>query len=350
MSHICDICNYETNDLSNFSRHKLSQKHIKKIEHNASKSASKSAKISQQKSIIADELKTKSDTESDDGKTPFSCRFCHKFFKHNQSLWKHEKYRCRDKSDLEDKINELNDKISQITNEKEKILNIATTNAKVAKKSMSAMSFALKHYENAPPIGLLEDDEFDEMSNLLMYDSSGRRKTEKSIEEVIIFHHKQCTLSKILGDLIVKVYKKSNPRKQSAWSSDITRLTFIIKDIVGKNKKSKWVVDKKGIHFSETIINPLLNKISEMLIRCNDKCGARVRNITNKYNLQNEEENEIKNKLSIMQEINSTLITIKLGKIHMDILKYVAPYFNLNFSNVDDLLSDTSLESNSDSD
>ena len=348
MNHICSLCNYETYDISHFSRHKLSKKHIKKSEQNASKSANIQAKISQQKCVKATQLENKSTTESNDEKTPFSCRFCHKFFKHNQSLWKHEKSRCQNKSELENKINELNDKINQITNEKEKILDLATTNANVAKKSMGAMSFALKNFSNAPPIGLLEDDEFEEMSQLLMYDSKGKRKTERSIEEVIIFHHKQCTLSKILGDLIVKVYKKSDPKKQSAWSSDVARLTFIIKDIIGKSKKSKWIVDKKGLHFTETIINPLLNKVSDMLIKCNDKCGARVRKITNKCNLQNAEENEIKSKLLIMQEINSTLVTIKLGKIHADILKYVAPYFNLNFSNIDELLSDTSTSTDSD--
>ena len=48
-----------------------------------------------------------------------------------------------------------------------------------------------------------------------------------------------------------------------------------------------------------------------------------------------------------MQEANLALLTIKLKKIHTEILKYVAPYFNLNVENTNN--SETS-ESSSSSD
>ena len=111
---------------------------------------------------------------------------------------------------------------------------------------MSAMSFALKHYENAPLIGLLKSEKFEKMTESLMKDM----KTEKSIEEIIIFHHKQDTLNVLMGDLLIKEYKKDNPKKQSVFSSDVARLNFIIKDVIGENKKSQWITDKKGVKFT----------------------------------------------------------------------------------------------------
>jgi hypothetical protein len=288
-------------------------------------------------------IKQKSKNVTESEKSLFSCEFCAKKFKHYQSMWKHKTYRCNEKINKDEK----DEKIKQLTEQNNKLLNLANNNAEVAKKSVNAMSYALKHFDDAPVIKLLEDDQFQEISNLLMYDDDGNRKTERSIEDVIIYHHKQGTLSGILGDLIVKVYKKSNPKKQSAWSSDVARLTFIIKDIVGKNNKSKWVVDKKGVHFTETIINPLMEKIQNLLIKYNTKCGKIVNKLSKKTSsLSFSEDNKIRNNLSSMQEINLTLLTIKLKKIHTEILKYVAPYFNLNMNTID--LEDISTSEDSD--
>ena len=332
MKYNCDVCKYESYDFGNFTRHKQSKKHLKNMTQNVINATLVQQTSNTQASMIKHDEKCENNAV-------FSCDFCQKTFTHHQSMYRHMKYHCKNKGNITE-----NEKLmSEIINEKnllkeqnKKLLDLATSNANVAKKSMSAMSFALKHYEDAHPIKLLEDDKFDKMSQLLMYDSKGKRKTERSIEDVILYHHKQNTLHGILGDLIVKIYKKSNPKKQSAWSSDVARLTFIIKDIIGKSKKSKWIVDKKGVHFTETVINPLLEKISDMLIEYNNECGDKVRKMSKRTVLDYEEENEIKKMLASMQEINITLLTIKLRKIHGEILKYVAPFFNLTVGNIDE--------------
>ena len=48
---------------------------------------------------------------------------------------------------------------------------------------------------------------------------------------------------------------------------DISRLTFIVKDIIGKTKKSKWITDKKGLHITQAIINPMMEIIKEKLVK-----------------------------------------------------------------------------------
>lgn len=335
MNYNCEICSYDTHDSSHFNRHKKSKKHLEKMSKLDSDNISSKPKVYQKLTGQNNAISKKS----------FECEFCEGTFSCKQSLSRHINHRCKSRSgisQLKKENNELKNKLNKIENEKEKILDLATTNAKVVNKSMNAMSYAMKNFNNAPPIGLLEDEEFYEISKLLMYDEKGKRKTERSIEEVIVFHHKQNTLHGILGDLIVRIYKKDNPKKQSAWSSDVARLTFIVKEMMGKSKKSKWVVDKKGIHFTETIIDPLMNKIKELLIDYNDECGATVRKISRKDVLNGMEENKIKSTLMTMQNINLTLLTIKLRKIHTEILKYVAPYFNLNVNNVSTISDESS--------
>ena len=345
----CDLCDYHTNRSTDLVRHIKSSKHIKNETKNMIINPKSNPKSNQNQPKSIFNTQTKSNEAHKDKKVQFSCEFCDRNFNFYQSMWKHKKYHCKVKIDKDEKIKELTEQNKKILEENNKLLNLASNNAEVAKKSVSAMTYALKHFDDAPAIKLLEDDQFDEISNLLMYDDDGNRKTQRSIEDVILYHHKQNTLSGILGDLIVKVYKKSNPKKQSAWSSDVTRLTFIIKDIVGGNKKSKWVVDKKGIHFTETIINPLMEKIQDLLTKYNTRCGKFVNKLSKKTSALNAtEENEIRGKLLSMQEINLTILTIKLRKIHMEILKYVAPYFNLNMNSID-LDSSTSENSLSDS-
>ena len=330
MKYNCDICNYETHDFGNFSRHKTSKRHTRKCEE-----------------ITSTENINKQNKKQSDDKVNINCAYCNKKFTTKTSMYRHQKHYCqlREKNDNKVKeiknktanqIEELKNKLDQVTKEKEQILSLANNSAQSNKKSISAMSYALKYFSNAPSIGLLEDDDFDKMSKLLMFDADGKLKTERSIEDVILHHHKQNTLHGILGDLIVKIYKKSNPTKQSAWSSDVARLTFIIKDIIGNNKKSKWIVDKKGIHFTETIINPLLERIKDLLTDYNNECAILVNKMSKKNKLDNEEESQIRSALTSMQEINLTLLTIKLRKIHNEILKYVAPYFNLDVKNVED--------------
>jgi hypothetical protein len=334
----CTQCNYTTDRLYNLDLHKKSKKHKNNVQYQF--------RVSQELATVSQELAGQNSNEvANENENVLTCQFCFRLFKHKSSLSKHQKYRCKEKDSnnkLRDENEELKKQNRTITEEKNKLIDLATSNSDVAKKSMSIMTYALKHFNDAPPIGLLEDEQFNKMSNLLIYDDNGKKKTNKSIEEIIIFHHKQNTLNKIIGDLIVGVYKKNDPKKQSTWSSDVSRLTFIVRDIVGKGNKSKWIMDKKGIHITQTIINPLMDKIKVSLSDYITKCGKKINRITSKSILSDDEENITKELLLKMQEANLTLLTIKLAKIHSEILKYIAPFFNLN-------IDDHSKNSDSDS-
>jgi hypothetical protein len=112
-------------------------------------------------------------------------------------------------------------------------------------------------------------------------------------------------------------------------------LTFIVKDIIGKTKKSKWITDKKGLHVTQIIINPIMEIIKDRLIKFVNKSGK----IINKSKI---DENETKNILSKMHDANLALLAIKLGKLHAEVLRQIAPYFNLNIGNLSDDSSDES--------
>lgn len=76
---------------------------------------------------------------------------------------------------------------------------------------------------------------------------------------VLVDHFTEGDLPQILGEVIVAGYQEDDITKQSIWSTDVARLTYLIKDITKKG--SIWTQDKKGNKVKLTIIKPLLLKI-----------------------------------------------------------------------------------------
>lgn len=308
----CKICNYNTERFYDLSRHKESKRHKNKEQLAPQVSQGYHSSITE----VSQNLK---------------CKFCHKTFSAKCNLYRHMKYYCK-KQKISEDFESIKEKNIELELQNKKLINtienqseIAKTNSGVVKKSINVLNYALSNFNEAPAVGLLEDDKFDQMARYLTHDIKGKRKTNKSVEEIIIFHHKQDTLIKILGDLIIYEYKKENPEEQSIWSSDISRLTFIVRDIIGKTKNSKWITDKRGLHIIQTVIIPMTNIIKDRLVSYINKSGKIVNKSTNKFS-----EDKIKDILDKMHEANLIIFTIKLGKVNNEILKYIAPYFNLS--------------------
>ena len=130
---------------------------------------------------------------------------------------------------------------------------------------------------------------------------------------------------------IVSYYKKEDPSEQSIWSSDVSRLTYIIKEFLD-SKKSVWNHDYKGIKVKFSIINPILQhiktKIEEYWINNIKKITKAKVNELEKYNM-----------------IYITLVKIKKDikndVLSYEILKFIAPYFSMDKKNIiDDITVD----------
>lgn len=154
------------------------------------------------------------------------------------------------------------------------IVFIAKTTAKTANKAVNALTYAKLHYSNAPPLKQLDN-----------YESLDENK---ELISILLHYEKTGKISDYLGDFLVKFYKKDSPEKQSLWSTDLSRLSFIVKQIL-KNNKSDWTYDKKGLHVQDTIINPLLAHIKKIV-------KAYVNDTHKLINNDNEEEDEEENK------------------------------------------------------
>jgi hypothetical protein len=337
MSYICTLCNYSTGDAANFIRHKKTKKHL-------SYTVKKSYMLTKNTSNITidvDKLQNMIPTNTNIKEKKFTCKDCEFETKHRSSYYRHLKT-CSNQKIHNNNNNDIDLKIKLIISEKEKelekekveiykqmheektellnnfmtnsniLLNKANDNTKVTAEamksvSMSAIKYANDKFQNTPALLPLEnfninDLDFDKVEN------------KAQLVEILIYNAKQKSLDKLLGDHIVKEYKKDNPEEQSFHTTDCSRLNYIVRKLI-ENALS-WSIDKNGIQVCKDIVKPLIKKCINALLE-HQKILLQNMGIGN-YTKQKD-----------VELIIDVIMSIDSGSLEVDINKYIAPYFNL---------------------
>lgn len=298
MKYDCKRCKYSTNDKSNYNRH------IKSSTHMSSEKPDDNIPISDDKDRLV-----------------FKCEKCHDFFTNRQSLSRHCLYRCKMSKTNENEIIELKETISKLMNETCEMKKLITEYVKTTKTvntnshntyNISIKNYLQQTYPNAPALnGIIDyskleyDEEYDDLI------------------DAIVYNYNNSCLNKYLGDFIICSYKKSNPLDQSIWSSDTSRLTYIIKELLANNE-SIWNHDYKGLKIKTYIIDPLLQYIKKHI---NDYW---MKNLDHFKTANVEQLNKFNNMYDSIYKIKKLINGDILGN---DIVKYIAPHFCINRDN-----------------
>jgi len=290
MIYECDVCEYTTKRLTDYERHKQTQKHI----------------INQKNRNVR------------------ICEFCDKQFSTKANLNRHQKNSCGyvektglkvetiqnvifekpNDNEKDKKIACLQDEVNELKVQTKILLNLATDHS----KSMRGMTRIIKNFKNNPPMKQLEGPA---AIKLLTYDN---KKSEIDVVNTLVIKHRNKILKEYFGDIIISAYKKDDPELQSVWGIDTSRLIFTI-------KQEDWVRDKKGVTLTQLIISPLLTKADEMINNY----------ITKKANLNMPNGiNELSNNYLMCHEIKAE---ISKKTLHKKILQYITPFLEFN-SNV----------------
>lgn len=245
----CTLCSYSTNDSGNFCKHNQTKRHLKRVED--------------------------SETEDNDmikktGKA-YLCTYCGFKTAHSSSYTKHTR-RCLDKKikdndlitrlkEAEERAKLLEEKSEIETRERKNIEKLykdqmenfkeLVLETKKGKSSVPALLY--EHCENNPHISEIEVSKLDDLI----------KPKIKLIKEIISrFRHK--TLYKFLGDFIVSVYKKEDVNSQSIFSTDTSRMNYMIKELLF-DKTSNWILDKKGVKATRYLITPVIEHTRKLI-------------------------------------------------------------------------------------
>lgn len=282
----------------------------------------------------------------------YKCCFCGKGFTMKCNRITHENYRCkrRNENKSDDKKiskNELNNNylllISkhdllqntynllldnyeilkkeniELKNEsrelRDKFTQLATSGAKTAEKSVSALSYAIKKYDTAPKLDPIEGKEIKQ----LMYDTEEIKSNKNSkypAEEHVLYKFRNNKLEKFFGKMIIDCKKSKDPRKQSMWNVDRTRIRYIIRELEGKGVK--WVRDNDGVKITELIIEPIAQHIKTMMKKYISELQKNKDNIDS-FKIMSRQMDAQK----IIEIINDESFQKK-------VLNYITPFFYLN--------------------
>lgn len=294
----CDICQYETHNMYNLKKHKLTQKHLRKAN-----------------SVCKEEVKNE-------------CTICHKMFTTLNRMSRHMKS-CVKKRVIENeyniglpkddklsheillkdtKIELLEDQNKQLKEDLKSLRLAIMSNGIMAQSASSAIKYLTQNYGNAPPLKRITDgSEF-----------KRKKETIDAFVENLIDHYVDNTLVIYIGDYIINNYKKSDGGDQSLWNSDTKRLTYAIKESINKNK-SEWQIDKDGLNTKEYLVNPIMEYIQNCIQKYYKKHEKNEKDTSDSLILKSK-------KIGYLMKIERQ---IEDKTLHKGVLKYIAPTFYL---------------------
>ena len=337
MQYYCEFCNYTAKNSSNFINHKKTKKHnqLSVVKSNITVQNT-SLKLAETSKSLAAQASTCNENSAISEKK-YICKFCNLEFKHDSSYYRHKKNcssndnKLLNKIEILEKEKELEKREKELYQklEKEKtellnnfmsnannIINKAQDNTKVAAQamqnvSMSALKYANEKFKDTPALLPLENFS---INNLSFDDENDRKK----LTEILVYNAKQKSLDKLLGDHIVKEYKKEDPKEQAFHTTDCSRLNYIVRELI--ENALTWSMDKSGIKICSSIVKPLIEKCINLLLE------------HQKYLIDQMALGHYNNRDTI-QTIISVLMSLDRGSLEADVNKYIAPFFNLNKSN-----------------
>lgn len=258
----CDICDYVTNRNENLKRHNQSVKHSKMIEVELEKTCKENQKL------------TKKVNE-------FVCNGCNKNFTTKFNFKRHCQNICTEYQNLS--FQNINESLSYYKNN-------TIAPQMILPKKPSKLNWIINNYPNAPSMDALKNDDI--LKFIISSQSTARN---------IILNYNNNEICVFVGTIIINEFKKNNPRKQSFWTSNVSKLCFIIRQHI--SNKNAWIYDINGSIIIENIIVPILNELKNIL--------------------------EIfvkQNKNNIIEKITTILHSSTMKN---DILEYIAPKFEL---------------------
>lgn len=179
------------------------------------------------------------------------------------------------------------------------------TSTSTIDKSLDALSYLMKYRKEAP-----------KLQQLTHQNAKDLLTEEKRLYDYLMWHNGEGTLHQYIGDIVLKYIKKENPDDQSVWSSDVSRLTYLIMDLV--DGEQEWKRDPDGALFTEYVITPIVNHLKDYLNGFLEP--KELKKVVDSDSSDVEKRDKI---MSYSGNIIGTMRTIKSKKFRKNLLLYI---------------------------
>jgi hypothetical protein len=330
--YICKFCNYETSDKSGYSHHTKTKKHLKNKE-SFDKNTEDEKMIIEKQTQEIEKLKQKL-----------------------VIIEKEKELELLNKDKEIEKL-EVTAKIYKELSEKAKNVN----NGIIINANTNNLNYVNKHFKNAPPLKKISN------YTLNGIDLNDSTQMDKLMENIIYFHNNKC-LHKVIGDHIIKHYKKDDLQLQSFHTTDVSRRKYLVKleDNLGylyddssddidnynpndsnsdsnsetdtdsdydetkkaydkvkiKKNKSKWTNDNNGVKLEYLLVEPITKKVIRVLKKKCKDYNEELKINTKKIPTVDE--------IKMFEVLADILKEIDKDKLKKNINNYIAPYFGLD--------------------
>ncbi len=207
---------------------------------------------------------------------------------------------------------ELLNKELEIKNKENEYLRTLVSDAgNIIKTSVNATSYIMTNFTTTPAL-------------LAITDKSIITKNDETFVNQLIYKYNCDNLETHIGDIIIAHYKKTDPKNQPFWNTDVPRLTYIVRMLT--DDKEDWFIDKRGTRIKAKIIDPLLNTyIRPELLEYLTAQQANMGTVKNT--------NEMENIFESMKTANLIIKLIDESKLANDIIRYIASFFYFQKNN-----------------
>jgi hypothetical protein len=132
---------------------------------------------------------------------------------------------------LKEKLKEKDKTIEVTTKQKDKYHNyykqlLEISNNKLNTDNISAFHYITSYYNEADPLKEITYKDYKKARDMMYLKNMPH---DEQILEDIFVSYRNKKLHKMLGDIIIKLYRTDDPKKQSLWSTDGSRNKYVVR-------------------------------------------------------------------------------------------------------------------------
>lgn len=269
----------------------------------------------------------------------YPCKYCGLICENSKKRYRHMQ-KCDDKdlqpvkkkSGNDNKGEKYVDALIAMAKDNTKIAQTAVEssleNAKTTGKSVNMMKYAVTYFKDAPPLVSLDQNQVFQM---LEYDNNNTEKPKDEINSdyitPILYHYENKEVDSFFSKLIVNFFSTEELKDRKFWTTDVSRLSFIVMQVVNKKGEKEWNYDKTGKKFIDMVIDPMFVEVDKLL---DEFVANKQKWIDENYGKVYIAPSKMTYLMKMQQLARELQLEIKYSKFNTDILKFVAPFFNFD--------------------